>query len=296
MGKVVVVSKKTAYSSVLDGSADLRVRELIARGDSSVKRWRTAHAEHIRGLEFVCATLKQLGAKVWVVGPQVAFDPSDVDLVVTVGGDGTLLSASRHVAGVPVLGVNSVPHSSIGFFCAGTARESASLLREALKGRLKRVRLTRMAVDLGARRVSNRVLNEALFCHLVPAATSRYVLSVGSTKEEQRSSGVWVGTAAGSTGALRSAGGRVLPLQSRRLQAVVREPYRGEVRPYALTRCTVESGVNLTILNKMGDARLYLDGPHQQFPVLLGETICFSPSDEPLTVLGLTRIRKQRSK
>jgi hypothetical protein len=87
-------------------------------------------------------------------------------------------------------------------------------------------------------------------------------------------------------------------LQSRRLQAVVREPYRGEAQPYTLTRCIVEPEIALTILNKMGDARLYLDGPHQHFPVLLGETIRFSPSDEPLTVLGLSSVRagKTRSK
>ena len=46
------------------------------------------------------------------------FDASDADLVVAVGGDGTLLAASHNVVDVPILGVNSAPGHSVGFFCA----------------------------------------------------------------------------------------------------------------------------------------------------------------------------------
>ena len=55
------------------------------------------------------------------------------------------------------------------------------------------------------------VLNDILICHHNPGAMSRYYLTVGRVREEQRSSGVWIATAAGSSGGLHSAGGKVLP-------------------------------------------------------------------------------------
>ena len=78
-----------------------------------------------------------------------------------------------------------------------------------------------MRVELNGESLHDRVLNEALFCHASPAATSRYILRVARADgaepdvladEEQKSSGLWVGPAAGSTAAQRSAGGSVLPL------------------------------------------------------------------------------------
>jgi NAD+ kinase len=140
------------------------------------------------------------------------------------------------------------------------------------------------------------VLNEALFCHAIPAATSRYLVTFNGRTEEQRSSGVWVCTAAGSTGAARSAGGRVLPFASAKLQLVVREAYlelRRHPRPEPLQLSTLvfEPPESLLLTSKMADARLYLDGPYRQMPVGLGDRVVCSISDEPLTVFGLGRRR-----
>jgi NAD+ kinase len=110
---------------------------------------------------------------------------------------------------------------------------------------------------------------------------------LGRRSEEHRSSGVWVGTAAGSTGALRSAGGRVLPLSSRALELVVREPYLGEDRPYRWEKVVVSPGKAISVQNKMQDARLFLDGPFKQLNVRLASVLAFAISDEPLGLLGV---------
>jgi NAD+ kinase len=290
--RVIVVAKRSAYGRFLEEGEDPRIRELLRRGDPSVKRWQKAHDDHMRTIDRVQETLDQHGAVSWVLhGPQTEFDASSADLVITVGGDGTLLSASHHVLNTPILGVNSAPSHSVGFFCAGRLGNIRRLVYEALSGKLEAVSLTRMAVDVDGQKVSSRVLNEALFCHASPAATSRYILKIGNRKEEHRSSGVWVGTAAGSTGALLSAGGHVMPLLSERLQVVVREPYQGERRPYALQRFEVPERKSVVIQNKMRDAFLFLDGPYRRVRVEIGETMTFSPSDQPLRVLGLTAER-----
>ena len=236
--------------------------------------------------------LDKVRARVLVVrGAQAVFDPADASLVVVVGGDGTLLAASHSVSSVPVLGVNSAPRHSVGFFCAARRGTFEAMLNEALEEKLASVTLTRMAVLVNGRVRSRRVLNEALFCHSEPAATSRYVLKFGRKREEQRSSGFWIGPAAGSTGAIRSAGGRVLPFGSTKLQLVVREPMFG--RPLALQRVLVDAGQSIHAHSKMDAAALYLDGPYRELPVQLGDEVTFRASDEPLELLGLTS-RKQR--
>jgi NAD+ kinase len=163
------------------------------------------------------------------------------------------------------------------------------MLQRILAGRLPSVKLTRMRVSVNGRLRSKHVLNEALYCHASPAATSRYLLRLGRTTEEQRSSGIVIGPAAGSTAAQRSAGGRVLPLGSRSLQLVVREPYNPSGKPYKLARRLVAPGEELEVASKMDNACLFFDGPHRQVPVRLGDHVTFAASDEPLVVLGLDR-------
>jgi len=294
---VVVVAKRSMFERFIQERNDPKAVALYQRHDISVARWRQAHVSHQRTLKQVQSTLRSLGAKLMVLrSPGVVFDASDASLVVTVGGDGTLLAASHHVGAIPILGVNSSPAHSVGFFCPAHIGNLEQTLRGALESTLPSVLLSRMQVTVNDRVASRRVLNEALFCHAIPAATSRYLVTFGNRTEEQRSSGVWVSTAAGSTGAARSAGGKVMPFGSSRLQLVVREPYlesRRQTRPepLAFARVVFEPPESLLLTSKMADARLYLDGPYRQIPVGLGDRVVCSVSEEPLTVFGLGRRR-----
>jgi NAD+ kinase len=135
-------------------------------------------------------------------------------------------------------------------------------------------------------------LNEALFCHASPAATSRYILNVPSGEEEQRSSGLWVGPAAGSTAAQRSAGGRVLPLSSTSIQYVIREPYTPAGERLRFVRGLVKDGDELVLRSKMREARVFLDGHRIVHAVTMGDVLTMRRSDESLTVLGIAK--KQR--
>ena len=103
------------------------------------------------------------------------------------------------------------------------------------------------------------------------------------------SSGVWAGPAAGSTAALRSAGGKVLPVGSQKIQFVVREPYRGVDHRYELIKGLVSPGDALEITSRMTKGRLFLDGTQKVHAVHIGDRIRMSLSDEPLTLLGLKR-------
>jgi NAD+ kinase len=292
-----VIAKRSAFTRNVEEAEDPRIMGLLKRGDPAVSSWVPSHQEHKRTLEATIRTLEDLGAHVLLLRrPHAAFDAGDAALVVTVGGDGTLLAASHYVGRVPILGINSDPNRSVGFFCAGSRETLPKLAARALEGTLTRIRLNRMKVTVNGRIKSKRVLNDVLFCHTSPAATSRYILRHGRTKEEQRSSGLWVGPAAGSTAAQRSAGGRILPISSNQIQYVVREPYTAPGGECRLPKGLLEPRRKLVVKSKMSDARMFLDGPHRKFTVRLGDEVVFESPGEPLTVLGIRGRRRASSK
>ena len=311
---VAVVLKRSAWRKWVEEERDARILALVDAGDETVRRMRPGHLDHTETVEEVREALATLGVEAtWHEHPHAFRLPARRNrcrLVITVGGDGTLLGASHGIGpDVPLLGVNSSPNNSVGFFCAARKGTVGRAIAAALEGSLSAITLSRMRVEQNGHTLQNRVLNEALFCHASPAATSRYVLRVVRAdkagrswartpvlkEEDQKSSGLWVGPPAGSTAAQRSAGGRVLPLVSRKLQFVVREPYRpwpiGAARPKQprLTRGLIGENEALTLRSKMRSAKLFLDGDHIAYDLSIGDVLTYRRSDEPLTVLGLGR-------
>jgi len=287
--RVLVVYKKSTYQRYVGGDKN-RIQELIDHGDVSVDGLLHEHEVHQETLRRAKVALRDLGAQAVLRYRPEPLPEDGWDLIVTLGGDGTLLWAS-HLAGAdtPMVAINSAPDSSVGYFCAGDGHDVDEVLAAAIAGRLKTYRLCRMQVDLDSRVVSTRVLNDALYCHESPAATSRYVIEFGGRRERHMSSGVWVGPAAGSTAAIRSAGGKVLPVGSQKIQFVVREPYRGVDTKYGLEKGLVSPGDTLTITSRMTKGRIFLDGSQKVHSVAIGEQIRLSLSNEPLTLLGLKR-------
>jgi NAD+ kinase len=291
--RVIVVVKRTAYRLFVEEEQDERIARLLKKNDLTVRRMRRSHDDHEATIEEVDGALRKLGADArWIRRAHAPFDENGAKLVVTVGGDGTLLGASHRVGTTPILGVNSAPSHSVGFFCGTKKGGVAGALTKALSGKMKAVHLTRMAVTRNGTAVSTRVLNDALFCHRSPAATTRYILRLGKKVEEQKSSGVWVGPAAGSTAAQRSAGGKILPLGSPDLQFVVREPYTPEGEDLKLVRGFVSRSSELLVRSKIREGRLFIDGPHESVEIEMGDRLVFRRSPESLTVLGLSARRK----
>lgn len=291
--RVALVVKRSAYQLYVEEGQDARLAELVAQGDPAAAPLRVAHEAHERTVHEVEAAIAAVGAEIVArrhAGE--AFDAQGLDLVVTVGGDGTLLAASHYLDDVPVLAINSAPSHSVGFFCGAKAGDALGALRAAVRGDLHRAVLTRMAVTLNGQLVTARVLNDALYCHASPAATSRYIVDLSGITEQQKSSGFWIGPAAGSTAAQRSAGGRVLPLTSKQLQLVVREPYTPHGESYQFRHALIPPGQTLTVRSKMHDARIFLDGPDKVLEIGYGDVVTFAQSGQPLTVLGISARRK----
>lgn len=285
--RVAYLIKRSSWSAFRD-SGSARMKQLLRRKDPTVARLQSTHEAHQKTVEDVMAAFESLGVEAHPIGARIRdLTSKRYSLVVSVGGDGTLLRASHKVADVPVLAINSAPKSSVGFFCGVKDGNVLPALERALDGRLPETRLTRMEVAIDSRVIHSRVLNDALFCHQSPAATSRYLVESGGVVEEHKSSGFWIGPAAGSTAAQRSAGGRILPLKSATLQFVARELYTPKGEQYQLRRILMKGDEPVIVRSKMREAALFLDGPdvvvHPQF----GDVITFRRSAEPLRLLGI---------
>lgn len=209
-------------------------------------------------------------------------DAAEADLVVTAGGDGTVFTANTLATSIPFLTVNSDPAGSLGHYTRACAEDVPRLLDSWLAGRsafqdMPRLRLRTATLDL-------RILNDALFTNQNPAAMSRYLLDDGQTCEKQRSSGVWISTAAGSTGGIHSAGmAPVFALQPA-LLFKVREAFHAFGRISLLEGLQMPPRV-LRLTPAVPGMTFYLDGPNITVPVAPGEMAEFSAATDPLRLV-----------
>ena len=246
------------------------------------------HDNHYKALAHVEAVLKTMGLHYVKKPRNTRVNYKSFDLVITVGGDGTVLEAARNLTASQILlGVNSDPSWSVGQFCHATAESFERMLGQILRRSAKTIRLQKMKVTLkhGKTKRLFECLNDVLVCHANPAAMSRYGVSIGREEEEQRSSGMWIASAAGSTGGIFSAGGRRLPVDDRRLQYHPRELYRAKGIKYALTGGFIRPGKTISLTSHMSNGRIFVDGSHVSYPFIYGQKIEITASSNYVNLI-----------
>jgi len=253
------------------------------------KRFLQTHRQHYATLEAVKSFFRARGIATRTVWRGRRTDYSPYDLVVTVGGDGTFLEAARNVLRQPVVGINSDPQWSVGRYCIADSHNLHSVLSAVLCGTFCIKQLNRLHVRTKRQPSAVNCLNDILICHKTPAAMSRYRLNIGRINEEQRSSGIWISTAAGSTGAIRSAGGKVLTWSGRQWQYRPRELYAKTGKRYRLTGGVLGPLQTMHVLSLMKDGRIYVDGAHHHLPFTIGEKVTVRVAKQPLNFIVINK-------
>ena len=283
--KVLIVYKKSfleSHSGDQKGIAHLDPadRDRLIRADVENRRSLgdlTAHLAR-RGIDFDAVFRGSMAAR------------RRYDLVVSLGGDGTFFAAARYLKETPILGINSDPANSLGLWTCADRTNFRDPLERALARQVRPTRIFRMAIAINGKTLRETAFNDVLIAHRNPAAMTRYRLTSGPVVEQQRSSGVWISTAAGSTAGIRSAGGRRMPISSRRLQYLVREPYSWPQRHYRLLRGFTP---RLALQALTVDLGLWIDGSRIRYDLGLGDRVELQ-NGPPLLVLCYDEDRRRR--
>ena len=269
---VLVVYKKSIYESYFVKKPQWSASQLGGFRRQHLEDFEASHEAHYDALKNVQDTLDEMGIPYCTVDRKRKMNYAAYDFVVTIGGDGTLLHAAGHVGKQIVLGVNSNPKGSVGRFCAATSTNFRSVFEGVLQGKSTIHALNRIEVRLKYQPMKMTVLNDVLVCHQNPATMSHYALCVKKVREYHRSSGIWISTAAGSTGAIQSASGKAMPLTSKKIQYKPRELYWPRPRAYRLQGGVVDGSPGLKIESRMEGGMLYVDGSRAALPFSHGET------------------------
>jgi NAD+ kinase len=139
-------------------------------------------------------------------------DAAHTDLVVVVGGDGTLLAELRRFAdlGVPILGVNAGRLGFLAEFTPEDLRAQAAALFGDAPLALRRVPTLRAEVSGGQQPFTGRALNEAVLTAGPPYRLIELAITIdGEPGPALRGDGVIVSTGLGSTAYNVSAGGPI---------------------------------------------------------------------------------------
>ncbi len=210
--------------------------------------------------------------------------PRKADLVVVLGGDGTLLSVARSVESeeVPILGVNL---GGLGFLTEITLDELYSVLGSVLQGKYRSSRRMVLQVKVwrqGEAIAEYVVLNDAV---VTKGALARIVdLEVFTEREyvtAYRADGLIIGTPTGSTAYTLSAGGPILFPSMRAIILVPICPHTLTNRPLVLPE---DVQVQVILESQNEDVYLTLDG-QVGFPLQYRDKVEVRRADREITLI-----------
>jgi NAD+ kinase len=203
--------------------------------------------------------------------------PRDVDLIVAIGGDGTILRVARHCAqeGTPILGLKL---GRLGFLAEGRTDKVAHWLREGRYRVQERMRI-RIAVRSGSETLSNyTALNDVVVHGLGYSRMVNVRVEVdGKLLRDYAADGLIASTPTGSTAYSLSAGG---PLLEPTIQAILLTP----LNPHTLSirPLVVDASQHVSIHVTGGRTRIMVTIDGQDGSELSNsETIHVEKSDQP---------------
>ncbi len=227
------------------------------------------------------------GADVWLCsawdGQEARRLVDGTELLISIGGDGTILRAAQAVVPrrVPITGINL---GSLGFMTELTAAEARSQLARLLAGEgwddERALLEARLRPPGAGQEQTFYALNDVVISHGGVARLLRIEARIdGELLTTYKADGVIVSTATGSTGYALAAGGSILPPQSREMLLLPILPHLSATHRLVLAPGTV-IGLRVGVLHA---ASMTVDG-HISAPTpdgtevtvrLSQHTICF---------------------
>ena len=260
IGIVLKPHQPDALTTICDLAQWLESRGIQLLGGPEIERERIEHATGCAVTEVPQDKLAQ-----------------NVDLILVLGGDGTMIATSRLLGDreVPVLGVN---YGGLGYLAEFRIEELYSALESILTGHYRLDQRVMLEVELlrGDERITrNRILNDVV---INKSALAR-IIEIEAKMNQQfvnsfRADGLIVSTPTGSTAYNLSAGGPVIYPS---MKAVVITP----ICPFTLSNRPIvvpdESEIELCLKTENEDVALTLDG-QVGFPLKFADRVVIRKS------------------
>jgi NAD+ kinase len=206
-----------------------------------------------------------------------ALNAFDADVIVAVGGDGTILRVLQNLPHpIPIVGINV---GKIGFLAEVSPDDAFRVVDTLLDG-FNVSAHSRLAISVNGKRLPSAT-NEAVIVTSRPAKILEYSVGIDDhVLDILRADGVIVATPTGSTAYAMSAGGPIVDPRVDAFLVVPLAPHKLSVRPL------VVYGKSVVVVKIMGkDAALVVDGQYSQIVHKDDEIHFFKDQDKSLFVL-----------
>ncbi|MBN1363843.1 MAG: NAD(+)/NADH kinase [Syntrophaceae bacterium] len=258
-------------------------KEKIAEHVGSLKKWLEEKSIEVFLEKEIARKIAQEGGFKWNELAQ------NSDMVVALGGDGTILRTARHLAGyrVPILGINM---GSFGYLTEVNLNETHSTLELIIRGKF--VAEKRMMLDVSIKQGKNvtsvgSVLNDVVINRSNLSRMNELEVEVdGQYLTTYKADGLIVSTPTGSTAYSLSAGG---PIVFPGKDLIIINP----ICPHTLTNRPIifseDFSLKITLWSKDRGAMLTLDG-QEAYRIKSGDVVILKKSRHATTlVLSPTR-------
>jgi NAD+ kinase len=216
----------------------------------------------------------------------------DVDLIIAVGGDGTILRTQSFISPkkIPLIGINM---GTLGFLTEIDPENAFKAIEEVLKGNYFVER--RNQLRIWHNHELPTALNEVVIMTRKPAKMLHIQINVDGEKvEELRADGLIIATPSGSTAYSMSAGGPIVDPKVEAFIIVPICPFKLGARPTVVSN---ESTITVKLLREGKKAIAVIDGQFEEEINYMDEII-FQKSENCAYFVRLTKdfYRKVREK
>lgn len=185
-----------------------------------------------------------------------------IDFVISIGGDGTFLSAAHYIDETPILGVNSDTKRSEGALTTIDTSKLLIKIKQILENKVKIKEYTREKIVISQKNKkieTENALNETFFGNINPHHTTNYEIEYNNKKESQRSSGIVISTGTGSTAWYHAAGGFSFGKTRKQLRFRIRELFKGKLHKPTIKKGKIKKENKITITSCMNHAIVAID-------------------------------------
>ena len=204
----------------------------------------------------------------------------NADLVIAIGGDGTLLSSARKFgySGVPILGVNL---GSLGFLTDVPPEELTVSIQEILFNRYEKEERFFLESKVNNERSTDKALNEVVVHSKKVAQLMEYELFIDNNfVYRQKADGLIISTPTGSTAYSLSANGPIIHPSAKSICLLPMFPHTLNSRPLIVDD---SSKIEIRVFNKT-NACLSLDS-HLNKTLKDGDIVRVAKADSKLTLI-----------